>query len=116
MTKSENEKQNWPAAPEYLSEKAKMIFKFYVGLTIRAPGQIALFVRGLEAMDQADEAGRLIREQGLSQTSERSGLERQNPLLNAQKEATATMIKIWKSLGLCSNTMHDGRFGYANIV
>lgn len=110
MTKSE-----WPAAPEYLSEKAKQLFIFYVGLTVRAPGQVALFLRGLEAMDQADEAGVLIRKQGLSQTSKRSGLERQNPLLNCQKESTATMLKVWKSLGLDSN-WRPGGMGYENIV
>ena len=93
----------WPEPPEHLSEKAKKLFRFYVGKTVRAPGQIALLIRGLEAMDEADECGRIIRAEGLAQTSERSGLMRQNPLLNSQREATAQMIKVWHALRLCSN-------------
>lgn len=96
----------WPEPPEHLTEKAKALYRFYIGKTIRAPGQIALFIRGLEAMDQADECGRIIRAEGLSQTSERSGMMRQNPLLNTQKEATAQMLKIWFALRLSSNASH----------
>ncbi len=117
MKKAENKppEVKWPEPPEHLTEKAKALYRFYIGKTIRSPGQIALFIRGLEVMDQADEAGELIREQGLSQTSKRSGLERQNPLMNVEKEATATMLKIWKILRLNSNTKQVG-FGFENIV
>lgn len=90
----------FPDPPEHLSEKAIELYRFYVGLTIRAPAQIALFIKGLEALDQADEAARIIREEGLSTTSERSGLKRQHPLLNTQKEAMAQVTKIWKVLRL----------------
>lgn len=105
MKKAENKPSEgtWPETPDHLSEKAKALYRFYIGRTIRAPGQIVLFIRGLEAMDQADECGRLIREEGLCQKSERSKMIRQNPLLNTQREATAEMLKIWKLLRLNIN-------------
>jgi phage terminase small subunit len=105
MKKSENKppEVKWPDPPEYLTEKAKSLYHFYVGKTVHSPGQIVLLIRGLEAMDQADECGRIIRAEGLSQTSERSGMMRQNPLLNTQKEATAQMLKIWRTLRLSSS-------------
>ena len=103
MNRNEMNQETWPAPPEHLSEKAKTLFSFYVGKTVRAPGQIALFVRGLEAMDQADACGTAIRKEGLSVKSERSNMVRQNPLLNTQREATAQMLKVWKELRLNIN-------------
>jgi P27 family predicted phage terminase small subunit len=89
-----------PEGPEYLSEKAKGLYWFYAGSRVKSPARIALLVVGLAAMDQANEAGEQIREQGLCMTSDRSGLNRRNPLLTVQKEATATMLKVFKMLGL----------------
>jgi|GEM_PF-3496447 len=103
MEKTEDKKEGLPKPPEYLSEKAKDLFVYYVRHRIKTPGQIALFIRGLEAMDQADECGKLIRQDGLYQVSERSKMTRQNPLLNTQKEATAQMLKVWKALYLNIN-------------
>jgi P27 family predicted phage terminase small subunit len=102
-------------APPHLSKKAKDLFDFYVKLTIETPGQLALFIRGLELMDQADEAAKIIRKEGLTVTSERSGLTRAHPLLSVQKETTAAMLKIWKILGLELNTKPTD-FGFAKIV
>ena len=111
----EKTEPTFPDPPEHLSEKAIELYRFYVGLTIRAPGQIALFIKGLEALDMSDEAARVIREEGLSQTSERSGLKRQHPLLNTQKEAMTSFLKIWKVLGLNRNQYQDG-FAYVDFV
>ena len=117
MKKSPKKHDTFPDPPEHLSEKSKDLYNFYVGLTIRAPAQIALMVKGLEVLDQADEAARIIRDEGLSQKSERSGLTRQHPLLNTQKEAMATFLKIWKALRMEVNRVPDpnGR-GFVDIV
>lgn len=108
-------KTKFPDPPDYLSEKAKELYGFYVGLTIRAPAQIAMFIKGLEALDTADEAARLIREEGLTTKSTRSGMSRQHPGLAIQKESMATMMKIWKTLGLNSNRVQNGLY-YEDIV
>ena len=112
----QNEKEAvFPDPPKHLSKKAAELYIFYVGLSIRAPGQIALLIKGLEALDQADKAGFIIRKDGLTQTSERSGLSRQHPLLNTQKEAIACFLKVWKVLGLDSNKYQDG-FSFNEFV
>jgi phage terminase small subunit len=113
MKKSEQ----WPGPPEHLSEKAKELFVCYVGRTIFSLGQIALFIRGLEAMDEAAACRRIIQRDGLSITSERSRMTRQHPLLNTEREATAQMMKIWKELSLHINRQQSKNgFGYENIA
>ncbi|NQT55492.1 MAG: hypothetical protein HQ551_04620 [Desulfobacteraceae bacterium] len=107
MTKKKTE-PTFPDPPEHLSEKASELYRFYIGLTIRAPGQIALFVKGLEALDQTNEVARIIRKEGLTQTSERSGLKRQHCLLNVQKEAMSCFMRVWKALELNQNKYQDG--------
>ena len=108
-------KTKFPDPPEHLSERGKELFSFYVGLNIRAPAQIAMFVKGLESLDTADEAGKLVREEGLTIKSERSGMSRQHPGIAIQKESLATMMKVWKSLDLNSNQIEDGLY-YKPIV
>jgi len=116
VNKPKENLETWPEPPEHLTEKAKDLFRFYCGKTVRAPGQIALLIRGLEAMDTADECGRVIREEGLSVRSERSGLVRQHPLLNTQREATAQMLKVWKELHLNINRQEaPNGWGYAGL-
>ena len=115
MMPKEKTEPIFPDPPGHLSEKAKEIYRFYTGLTVRAPAQIIVFVKGLEALDQADEAGRIIRQEGLSQISKRSGMSRQHPLLNTQKEAMACFLKIWKALGLNRN-YHQNGFSSENFV
>ncbi|MGP8152973.1 MAG: P27 family phage terminase small subunit [Smithella sp.] len=115
MTK-ENKNERWPECPDYLSEKAKALFFFYVGRTVKAPGQIALFIVGLEALDTFTECGVLIRQQGLSQSSQRSKMIRQHPLLNTQREAVTQVLKVWKELGLNLNIQRSSNvFGFEEI-
>jgi len=114
MTEKKTE-PTFPDPPGHLSEKAIELYRFYVGLNVRAPGQIALLIKGLESLDQADEAAKIVRDEGLSQVSERSGLKRQHPLLNTQKEATAFFLKVWKTLGLNRNTRNIDGF-LENII
>ena len=116
MKSDEENLETWPEPPEHLSEKAKTLFRFYVGKTVRAPGQVTLFIRGLEAMDTADECGKVIRKEGLSVKSERSNMVRQHPLLNTQREATAQMLKVWKELRLNINSQQAvGGFGFESL-
>ena len=89
-------------APDHLSPKAKEIFIFFTSRS-RTPGQIALLIQGLEAMDTATECGRTIAADGVSSVSERSGLVHQHPLLKTKQSATAQMLKIFQALDLDKN-------------
>ena len=93
---------NFPEPPEHLSEKARALYRQYVGADIATSARIALFLRGLEALDLADECSEIIRRDGVVRVSERSGLSRQHPLLHSLKIATETVLKVWNALGLNS--------------
>lgn len=95
----------------HLSEKSQELFNFYSGKAARTPGQKTLLIRALEALDLADNCQKIIINEGFSVTSERSGLTRKHPLLDAQKEATATMLKIFKLLNL-QRKSYPGEFGW----
>jgi len=92
--------ETYPAVPEHLSEKSKRLYAEYIGTEIKTAARVALIVRGLESLDMADQCVRAIRQDGISQRSERSGIARQHPSLNTLKAATDTMLKVWTSLGL----------------
>lgn len=92
----------FPEPPEHLSEKARALYRQYVGADITTVARIALFVRGLEALDLADECAKIIRRDGVAQVSERSDMSRQHPLLNSLKTATETVLKVWAALGINS--------------
>ena len=96
------ENMKFPEPPEHLSEKAKALYREHIGADIQTAARVALFLRGLEALDLADQCVRAIRQDGISQRSERSGIARQHPLLNTLKTATETVLKIWGALGLNS--------------
>jgi phage terminase small subunit len=83
-----------------LSEKAQEMFKYYCDTSVRTPGQRALLLQALRAMDAATQAAEIINREGLAVTSARSGLTRAHPLLKIQREAAAEMLKIFKVLGL----------------
>jgi phage terminase small subunit len=85
---------------EHLSGKSKEIYEFYRGKAARTPGQVALLVRALEALDEAEKCREILETEGLTIVSERSGVTRQNPLIGVRNEATATALKIFKLLGL----------------
>ncbi len=86
--------------PEHLSEKSKDLWERYVGNEINAPARIALFLGGLEALDQADEARVLIKEQGLVHVTEKTGAVHINPLTKLEKEARAYVLRVFKTLNL----------------
>ena len=88
--------------PEHLSPKAKEIYIYFTSRS-RTPGQIALLLQGLEMMDTATECGKIIAKDGVSSVSERSGLVHQHTLLKTKQSATASMLKIFVTLGLDQN-------------
>lgn len=96
------ENMKFPEPPEHLSKKANALYREYIGTDIKTAARIALFVRGLESLDLADQCVRAIRQDGISQRSERSGMSRQHPLLNTLKTATETVLRVWTALGINS--------------
>lgn len=93
-------KQN--IAPDYLSDKSKEIFNYFVNETI-SPAQVALLIRGLEAMELADRCNELIKNESLLQESD-GKIGHTNPLIGIQAQATSDFLKVWRLLGLNKST------------
>jgi phage terminase small subunit len=99
-------KQEYPQAPEYLSDKSKKLWGEYVGEEIKSPGRLELFRVALESLDRIDEARQIIATEGLTIATGKTGLLHGHPVLAIEKEAKGTFLKIWKTLFLDRN----GRF------
>ena len=95
---TDEKKENWPKAPDNFSQKAKVLYSEYVGTVIRAPAAIALLVAGLESFDRMNEARSLVRKEGLTTKTGKSGVLHVHPALAIEKEAKAQFIRIWRTL------------------
>jgi hypothetical protein len=63
-------------------------------------GPLVLLEEALAALDRSNEARRLVGEQGLTTTTERSGVVHMNPLAKVEKESREQFARAWKDLGL----------------
>ena len=86
--------------PEGLSEKARGLWLSVAGSRGSSPERLALLETGLKWLDRADEANRLIAEQGLICVTPRSGASHINPLVKIELQSRALFVKVWHELGL----------------
>lgn len=86
-------------APTHLSEKSKSLWNDYIS-DMRSPGRKALLLLGLEALDRAEQARLLVKKEGLTTITGKSGVAHSHPGLSIQKEANNQAIKIFKLLGM----------------
>ena len=101
------------SAPDHLSERSQRLYRFYIGKAATTPGQIAILVTALEALDEADQCSEIIAKEGLATTSARSGVTRQHPLIRTRQEAKGAMLKAFKLLRLERDSYRTpGMLGY----
>jgi len=86
--------------PSHLSEKSRKIWSEIVPLRASGAGRLALLTIALESLDRADEARKLISEQGLTSETKRTGAIHVNPLLKIERESKNLFVKIFNDLGL----------------
>ena len=105
-----------PPAPDDLSDEAVKLYEFYVGgkIIIKAPAQITAFVEGLRSLDRAAEARRILKAEGLTAISKRSGLAKRHPAVDVLENAEINFRKIFKKLNILRNDIYDG-FHYNDI-
>jgi P27 family predicted phage terminase small subunit len=95
--------------PEHLSEKGKKLWCDIVPRRAKSPERLALLLAALEAMDRADSCRELIQHQGLTVTSDTTGIIHVHPLIRVEKEARTLFAKIWSDLSLTWDMNVDGR-------
>jgi hypothetical protein len=103
MKKNEpvTEKNSYPEPPPHLSERSKTLWQEYAGPILKSPGQFALLEIALCALDRAMLAKKIISREGLLTVSNEKGkMAHMNPCLTILKEAEASALKTFKTLGL----------------
>lgn len=86
--------------PEYLSDKAKSLWRAVVPRRASSIERCALLTSALEALDRADEARRQLATVGLVTNTERSGVAHAHPCVKIEKESRQQFKQFWTALGL----------------
>lgn len=104
-----------PGPPEHLSERSKALWMELMPTRNWGTGRLVTFLNALECLDLADAAREARTKEGLTITTQRSGVTHANPLLKVERENRALFIKTWAMLGLNSDyqsgTYIDSPFG-----
>ena len=69
--------------------------------------ELALIKASLEANDQAERAGRILENEGLTTTTLTTGAVHKHPMVDAEERYRASFMKAWIALGL--NEVPDGK-------
>ena len=107
MKEKNKVKEEYPGPPGHLSEKSKALWHEFVGIRVTSPGRILSFQQALESLDLAEEARETRQREGLTVTTERSGVSHAHPLLKVERENRQLFLKVWAKLGLDWN-FYDG--------
>ena len=62
-------------------------------------GRLAMLQAALEAMDRADAAREVVSREGMTTTTQRSGVQHLHPLLKVEKESRHQFTTLWANLG-----------------
>jgi P27 family predicted phage terminase small subunit len=96
-------------APEHLSEKSRALWRQIAPLHARSVGRRTLLEAALAALDQADAADEVVRREGMTKTTGRSGVSHAHPCTKIAFQARAQFLKAWVLLGLSFDPLIDGR-------
>ncbi|MBW2252459.1 MAG: hypothetical protein JRF60_18020 [Deltaproteobacteria bacterium] len=85
---------------EHLSKESQKLWHKYVPKKVKVQAGQALFLTGLQALDQAELARKAIADQGLFTVTKTTGAVHANPLIKVEKEARAYFLKAITTLNL----------------
>lgn len=87
-------------APDYLSDRAKVLWASVVPRRVKSPERLALLEMGLDALDRALKARSAIDESGMISVTESTKAQHINPLCKLERENRQLFAKVWSQLGL----------------
>jgi P27 family predicted phage terminase small subunit len=97
-----------PDPPEHLSERSRELWRKLAPAEARSVERRTLFQAGLEALDRADEARRIIQAEGMISKTTTTGTVHVHPAVKVEREARAQFVRIWNMLNLKWNSGIDG--------
>lgn len=109
MTKTKEQSASIiPDPPEHLSERSKELWCNLAPNEAKSVERRTLFQAGLEALDRADEARRIIQAEGMISKTATTGAVHVHPAVKVEREARAQFVRIWDLLNLGWNESIDG--------
>lgn len=87
------------SAPAHLSEYSKALWLELVKAPV-SRGRLEALRMTFELLDDYRELQKIIKEEGFTVKSDRSGLTHKHPLLNDYLKARKELIKLWGDMGL----------------
>ena len=106
MPKKKVEAEIFPPPPEHLSEASKALWQEHIS-EMRAPSRIALFLEALQCLDFAETARLKVASEGLTSQYGKSKMPHANPALLIRKENLNQALKIFKMLGLDTQSRYE---------
>ena len=94
--------------PHHLSQKSRQLWSEIVPRRAKSPERLALVQTALEALDRADEAGEVVRKEGLTTKTKTTGAVHIHPLLKIEKESRQFFARVWNQLGFSWDWRLDG--------
>ncbi len=107
MKKSKSPDKSYPPAPGHLSERSRALWDEIGPREVRSEEQRVLFQAALESLDRAEEARKVVSEEGLTFKTEGTGTVHVHPLLKIEREARAQFARIWDLLNLRFRGIED---------
>jgi phage terminase small subunit len=89
-----------PPPPEDLSGAAAELWRETLGRFPFLATELALVTSGLRSLDRAEYAREVLKVEGLTLTTESTGVTRAHPLIRVEAEARREFRLTWRTLGL----------------
>jgi len=86
--------------PKYLSENSKEIWAEYADKIVKSPAGKAMLQTGLEALDRAEEARKIIEKEGMITKTGKSGVSHAHPAVRIEKDSRSLALKVFKALNI----------------
>lgn len=109
MAHETNEDHENLDAPSHLSERSAALWQSVIPSRARSAERRALIIVALDALDLADECLVLVRKEGMTTVTKRTGAVHVHPLMKVEKEQRSLFVKVWGQLNFGWNQTIDGR-------
>ena len=83
-----------------LSKESQKIWTELTDKKFKTTGQKEFLRVGLQARDRATEAGEILKKEGMITKTGRSQMQHAHPAIKIEKEAWATVLKVFRALNL----------------
>ena len=92
-------RSEFPEPPAHLSERSQALWCDLGPRNCPETGRRVLFQQALESLDRADAARAAVAAEGITTTTERSGVAHAHPMIRVESDARRQFFRLWTALG-----------------